>query len=412
MEPDTQAQESGKSFINKRTHFIKLLAIFLFITLPFVTLYLGYHKGTSTLPISSNDAYSSASTTLEKNTYIDSFDRSRPDTPGALDFTVLATSLNGEKQYLLDSHYEGWFESRIVYKDTNPFPSYTAGDFGLYRTDPSIFVMPDTREKRAEWTSPSGKYLALEAAAQENEINLCVAPGEPRKTIQVIELDTAKVFASSMLNDKNVSYSIEKWIDDVSIYVIAHYYQVRKANDSSGKECLDKVVSEERKTLVVSDGRLRESVPNAGVGATTRWLVYANSTYNYKINYPEAIPSKEGDWVVRENGIGASFGPSYTMNGGGLWTVSVYDEATQDEHGISIQTLVKGLGSQFEDREEVVENVVINGIEAILVTVSSDSHPAFGLQQEVYLERNGVIYRIGGEKSPEFKTFYSSFSLI
>jgi len=257
MEPDTQVQVPEKPFINRVTLFSKILATIVFIVLPITTLYIGYQKGAAALPTSPENT-PPISDTVEKTTYIDSFESSIPDMPGALDFTILATSSNGEKEYLLDSHYEGWFESRIVYKDTNPYQSY-ALDFGIYRTDPSIFVMPNAREKRQEWTSPSGEYLAVEAIAdREENLAFCDMLEEPRKIIQVIELNTADVLTNPLPVDKTLSYSIERWVDNDSISVVERHYQVRRVNEASDRECLDTVISEEKKVLTSSNGLLQE----------------------------------------------------------------------------------------------------------------------------------------------------------
>lgn len=260
MEPDTQVQAPvapQKHFINRVTTFSKVLAAIVFVALPIATLYLGYQKGAASLPTSPENTLP-ASETAAKITFIDSFERSIPDMPGALDFTILATSPNGEKEYLLDSHYEGWFENRIVYKDTNPYLSYSS-DFGIYRTDPSIFIMPNAREKRQEWTSPSGEYLAVEAmAGSEESLAFCDMPEEPRKIVQVIELNTADVLTNPLPNDRAVSYSIERWVDSNSISVIARHYQLRRVNEASDRECLDSVISEEKKVLTSSNGILQE----------------------------------------------------------------------------------------------------------------------------------------------------------
>lgn len=253
MEPNLEVPQ--KHFVNRVTTVSKILAAIVFVVLSITALYLGYQKGVAD---SATPIETTTPTVPVRTTYVDSFERSVPHMPGALDFTILATSPNGEKEYLLDSHYEGWFENRIVYKDTNPYLSY-ASDFGIYRTNPSIFVMPNAREKRSEWTSPSGEYLAVEAIGSvEEKLTFCDIPEEPRKLIQVIELNTAHVLTSPLSSDRSISYSIEKWVDSKSISVIVRHYQLRKENDVSDRECLDTVTSEEKKVLTVSSGLLSE----------------------------------------------------------------------------------------------------------------------------------------------------------
>ena len=129
-------------------------------------------------------------------------------------------------------------------------------------------------------------------------------------------------------------------------------------------------------------------------------MTYTNTTYAYSIRYP----GNKG-WVHEENGAGVGFGTPLSKSGGYIWGTAAYDKNT-----VGLSTLLARMGSQFSDRKESRENITINGVPALLVTVTTNQADDW-ISKMVYIERNGRIYTIsnGAIDSPDFVTFYNSF---
>jgi hypothetical protein len=136
-------------------------------------------------------------------------------------------------------------------------------------------------------------------------------------------------------------------------------------------------------------------------------------TINSQIKYPQ-------DWkIVNEINaknlnrptavlLSVSFGNGTIGNGyDGELFVSVYDKRTADT-----ETPIKDTGKQFSDRQEKRENITINGISAVKVTVTTPSIPSW-VYEVVKIEQDNYSYLIsnGAIKTDLFDSFYGSFKL-
>lgn len=140
-------------------------------------------------------------------------------------------------------------------------------------------------------------------------------------------------------------------------------------------------------------------IEQTALGENT-WASYTNSTYGYTIQYP----SDKG-WIYEEYGTHVGFGTFASRPGGFIWGVTVHDKNV-----IDLPTLISRMGDQFDDRKESRQNISINGVPALLVSVTTDQVDNW-LSKVVYIERNDRIYTIsnGATDNPDFIKFYSSF---
>ncbi len=140
------------------------------------------------------------------------------------------------------------------------------------------------------------------------------------------------------------------------------------------------------------------------------------SNYRFEIQCPN-------DWEVFSefdsknatvNGVPvvfrAAFGPKGPEGDGydGVFFVFVYNKSFA-----ITEKIVKGMGQQFNDRQEKREHITINGSSATRVVITTPSIPYWYLE-EVIIDSQNYIYQIhnGAAKNDLFVKFYESFKLI
>lgn len=136
----------------------------------------------------------------------------------------------------------------------------------------------------------------------------------------------------------------------------------------------------------------------------TEWKNYFSFSHCFSIKYPLKVQWMEGEWNSIVNVNEVFFGPPISKPGGYVWDIFVYDKKEKN-----IEDIIKYDGSQFNDRQEKRENILINNYPAILVTVTTPSHQDW-VSKFVLIEKEGWIFSIGNgaRDRSEFSTFYNS----
>ena len=152
----------------------------------------------------------------------------------------------------------------------------------------------------------------------------------------------------------------------------------------------------------VGDNQLQGEVvgsPAADVD-TSDWQTYRNEEYGFEVRYP-------GGWVFEDSNNGISFGTIESKPGGYFWGINIYNSTK------NIEGLIKGLGSQFNDRLEKREKITIGNKAGLLVTVTTDSHTDWILKS-IFIENNDFIFAIsnGAQDRSIFEIFLSSFKFL
>lgn len=131
------------------------------------------------------------------------------------------------------------------------------------------------------------------------------------------------------------------------------------------------------------------------------WQAYIDDDLGFQIDIP-------ADWYVRpQNEELVGFSPSGF--GDYVWGVHIYNSSE-----ITTQAIINDMGKQFEQtRQESRRAVIINGLSATNVLVTTTTHPDW-FYQAVIIEYNDKIFQItnGAIRDDRFGTFYQSFKLL
>ena len=132
------------------------------------------------------------------------------------------------------------------------------------------------------------------------------------------------------------------------------------------------------------------------------WKVLKSEDVPYSISYPS-------DWKTSAfTASSVMFAPpEMTMDF--QWGVKAYLKSEK-----TTQEIITEIGSQFEpNRNELQEDITLNGINAKLVTVTTSEYPDW-YSQTIIIENDEIIYTIGNGaiKDENFEKFYTSFELL
>ncbi|MBU1202683.1 hypothetical protein KKH39_01430 [Patescibacteria group bacterium] len=152
--------------------------------------------------------------------------------------------------------------------------------------------------------------------------------------------------------------------------------------------------------------------PAPATDETLSWQIYQGD-YGFEIKYPqnwEIVNEVNAKDLNRPSAVllNVSFGDGTRGNGyDGELFISVYDKKTADT-----ETPIKNVGTQFSDRQEKRENITVNGVSAVKVTITTPSTPSW-IYEVIVLENGNYSYLInnGAIKSDLFDKFYNSFKL-
>lgn len=196
------------------------------------------------------------------------------------------------------------------------------------------------------------------------------------------------------------------------LFGVGGYYL--RANSNTDKTNNDLVASlaptSTPNAIVPTESPPLPSVAPTGISdVTVNWNTSTNSEYGFTIKYPKKIDKYPESWQHEEYGttdFGVGFGTPSSKSGGYIWGVSVYVNG-------DMEALIKQMGSQFSDRKESRQDITINGVPALLVTVTTNQYPGW-VSKNVYIQRNGRVYIIGNGAIglSEFDLFYNSFQFI
>lgn len=149
--------------------------------------------------------------------------------------------------------------------------------------------------------------------------------------------------------------------------------------------------------------------PTTAPDITSNWNTYSSTEQGFTIKYPKKLDKYPEAWQYEELGttdFGVGFGTPSSKSGGYIWGVGAYDNGNLEE-------LIKQMGSQFSDRQELRQDITINGAPAFLVTVTTNQYQDW-ISKNVYIQKDSKIYIIGNGAIDlsEFDSFYNSFKFI
>jgi hypothetical protein len=144
----------------------------------------------------------------------------------------------------------------------------------------------------------------------------------------------------------------------------------------------------------------------------TKWQSYTNQAALYKVEYPEG-------WRVVSYNNGEGYGPMEIQEDT-LWGINIYDKNTH-----SISKIANDVGSQFSDKKQAQDSIVVNGLPATKITTTTPSIPDW-YSETIVIERgssyiaisNGAIANDALQKmrgvpaGTTFERFYNSFVFV
>lgn len=138
-------------------------------------------------------------------------------------------------------------------------------------------------------------------------------------------------------------------------------------------------------------------VDQAGV---LNWVTYTDTKTGFSIEYPP-------NWrkVEFQNGVGV--GPP-EIREDVKWAVNYYDKSESSK-----EKIISDVGSQFLDRKETRDNITINDLFALKVTITTNELQSW-YEELIIIESESKIYSIsnGAIKDSNFRSFYNSFRLL
>lgn len=154
------------------------------------------------------------------------------------------------------------------------------------------------------------------------------------------------------------------------------------------------------------------------------WKTFVSEKYRFAIGYPDVLRKTDQEWPnetwsyseetfydrgnEKQSGhlYWLGFGPPKSIPGGMVWGMGVYKNE-------EIENIISDIGRQFEDRKEIRQRINVNGIDAILVTVTTNRYGDW-IGKVVIIQNKDLIYTIenGAQELEEFNDFYQSFRLL
>ncbi len=138
----------------------------------------------------------------------------------------------------------------------------------------------------------------------------------------------------------------------------------------------------------------------------TGWQTYTNNKYKFSVKYPVGwkVNFYQHPTLQQEN---VGFGP-LNIQEDYQWGIVIYDSSDT-----TVDAVIRSMGSQWNDRAETRENILLNGINATKATITTAQ--VDGWQSVIIVfEYNSKIYSIsnGAIVDPDYETFYKSFKFI
>lgn len=184
-------------------------------------------------------------------------------------------------------------------------------------------------------------------------------------------------------------------------------------------------LEQQNKTVYkLNDARITESLSEiVEAGSVASLNLYRSEQLGFSIRYPKRLEVCtvdagktfcDDEWKYFDNptqfGVrmgSVTFGTDSSIITGGVAAVKVYDR-----NKISMDSLIARFMENLTNRTQYKTDLSINGVPAIMVTVTSGNYPGTVFKR-VYVENGNKIYSISSADGPlDFTTFYQSFRLI
>lgn len=130
----------------------------------------------------------------------------------------------------------------------------------------------------------------------------------------------------------------------------------------------------------------------------SNWKTYRSEEYGFEINHPP-------DWTVETwRGSIYFYGPSYPeLTGDAIGGISFPE---------NMASAIAGMGSQWVSRIIKQEEITVNGLEALVVTVTTLDTPGWK-STHVFIETNTRIYELGFDpEDPTDQAILSTFKFL
>lgn len=142
------------------------------------------------------------------------------------------------------------------------------------------------------------------------------------------------------------------------------------------------------------------------------WTTYTNAELGFSVKYPQSWVTEYTTWKDFGKGITlVGFGTPESRSGGMLWGVEVYEKNYSNTP--DIETVIKEIGKQFNDRSETREKIYIGPTQALLITVTTQKISDW-ISKTAIIETPKAIYSIsnGAIDDERFEHFYRSFEIL
>lgn len=184
------------------------------------------------------------------------------------------------------------------------------------------------------------------------------------------------------------------------------YWKSRNEKVTENKEVEnEELVGDKNKDVNQENTQLNQKpeVINSSQFNFKGWKTYRNKNYNFEVKYPP-------NWIYSEGNYLVGFDTHDSVPGGPLFGIFF-------ENPDNLEKLISGMGNQFSDRKEERKKVELNGIEGLMVTVTTNElkiGEQYWISKNIYFVKDGTLFIVGANTEYKGKSYpiYASFRFI